>query len=201
MTKPTLIGLAGYARVGKDTVGEILASDHGYQRRAFADKLRELAAEINPVLNPSTGETYVDAIARHGYEGAKRLYPHELRRFLVALGAGARKVLGYDVWLDAALPLKGDLPPRELTWGSALDDRPTVVTDVRYLNEAKRIRQLGGVVWYIQRTDVGPANDEEHRTISEILLADQFDAILYNDSSIDWLEAKTDELLAGKTHA
>ena len=45
-----IIGLTGYARSGKDTVAKILVDNYGYKRIAFADKIRELLVEINPIL-------------------------------------------------------------------------------------------------------------------------------------------------------
>jgi hypothetical protein len=193
MTAPRLIGLAGYARVGKDTVGEILVDRYGYERRAFADKLRELAYRCNPILDTTGG--YLDgagapiprSFVRYaaeldcGYEWAKGEYP-EVRRFLVALGAGARTVLGGDVWLDACLPFIPSPYP------------PTVVTDVRYRNEAQRIVDLGGVVVYIARPDIGPANDEEARSITE-LIGHVSTRVIVNNGSLDALADKVDRLM------
>ena len=41
---PSLVGIAGHARMGKDTFGDSLASALGMQRRAFADAVREVVA-------------------------------------------------------------------------------------------------------------------------------------------------------------
>lgn len=162
---PQLIGLAGYARVGKDTVGQILVDAHGYERRAFADKLRELAWQVDPVWG--------ELVAERGYEDVKSdpLYAHALRTFLVNLGAGARKVLGGGVWLDACLPGgTGNWEQRRWNGRDWIEPcPPTVVTDVRYLNEALRIRDLGGEVWYISRPGVEAANEEEALSISFVV--------------------------------
>jgi hypothetical protein len=203
MTAPRLIGLAGYARVGKDTVGEILVDRYGYERRAFADKLRELAYRCNPILDTTGG--YLDgagapiprSFVRYaaeldcGYEWAKGEYP-EVRRFLVALGAGARTVLGGDVWLDACLPerAEGGYPG----FNAATFMEPTVITDVRYVNEAQRIVDLGGVVIYIARPDIGPANDEEARSITE-LMGRVSTRVIVNNGSLDALADKVQRLM------
>jgi hypothetical protein len=165
--KPHLIGLAGFARSGKSTIGGILA-EHGYEQRAFADKLRELAAEVDP--------EYASAVLRDGYERAKERQPF-IRELLVALGAGCRKVLGPDVWVDALLG----------HWPAGWQEPGVVVTDVRYANEALRIKQLGGEVWYVQRFGVGPANEEEYRSFK---LLPPPDCIIVNDGSLEAL-AKT----------
>lgn len=153
--KPRLIGLCGYARSGKDTAAEYLAAEHGYERRAFADKLRALAEAIDPILGEDgVGYSYTEAMWDYSYEVAKDRFP-ELRRFLVALGKGVREVLGPDVWVDACLP-RTEFYTR------------TVVSDVRYLNEVQRIIDLGGEVWYVNRRLLDPANTEEARSFREI---------------------------------
>lgn len=83
---PPIIGLSGYARSGKDTVGAILVH-HGYQRRAFADALKRVAVDI-------------------GWDGAK---DDAGRRLLQDLGVACRTHLHPDVWVDAAM---ADLPAR-----------------------------------------------------------------------------------------
>jgi len=178
LSKPHLIGLSGYAGVGKTTVGTILALDYGYKIAAFADKLRELAAAVSP--------EYARLVNAMGYERAKAESPF-VREFLVALGAGARKVLGADVWVDALLPRH--LPPCHF-WQEHYPD--TVITDVRYANEALRIKQLGGQVWHIERPHIGPANEEEARSIALLPRADRYIA---NTGSIDFLREEVKRAL------
>lgn len=162
---PRLVGLCGYARSGKDTAAAYLVAEHGFEQRAFADKLRALASIIDPVLHPD-GTTYRTAAALLGYEQAKDTYP-ELRRFLVALGKGVREVLGPDVWVDALLPPTAVSRPARATM-NLLGAERIVVSDVRYLNEVQRIIDLGGEVWYVNRRLLDPANPEEARSFREI---------------------------------
>lgn len=197
---PKLIGLAGYARTGKDTVAAYLADRYGYERRAFADKLRELALELDfpftyvgTDLDPShIRTTWAQAVKEHGYEKAKERGGRDM---LVALGAGCRKVLGPDVWLDALLPY-GDsrvVDPLSTVW---LRSAPTVVSDVRYLNEAERIVDLGGEVWYITRPGVEPANDEEQRSIEQLLVHGPWVRELQNWGTVEELHHEVDLALA-----
>jgi dephospho-CoA kinase len=46
-----IIGLSGYSRSGKDEVAKILVEDYGFTRIAFADKIRELLYEMNPIVD------------------------------------------------------------------------------------------------------------------------------------------------------
>jgi hypothetical protein len=191
---PKLVGICGYARCGKNTIGDILSTHCGFEQRAFADKLRELAAACDPLIeigesfDPGS-ENYGVLLEQFGYEFCKDSYP-EVRRFLVALGKGVREVLGGDVWLDACLPA-----PWTPGWESGWILGPTVVTDVRYPNEARRIRDLGGEVWYIDRPKCGPANDEEDRTISDILDDDLCDQLICNDGTLGDLKRSVSSAL------
>jgi hypothetical protein len=175
-----LVGLSGYARSGKDTVAEILVEQCGYQRVAFADKLRQALYELNPVVGHENemygllGLVYLqDIIDEYGWDGVKSTrYGPEVRRLLQRLGTEAgRNVLGNNIWVDAAL--------------NDLDDQGRYVfTDCRFVNEATAITELGGQVWRVNRPGVGPANDH----ISEIGLDDwNFDFTVSNDGTIQQL--------------
>lgn len=163
--KPHLIGISGYAQTGKSSVGRILSEKHGYTHMAFADKLRDLAAEVHP--------GYQHLVEALGYEEAKRSEPL-VRELLVRLGAGCRKVLGYDVWVDALLPIGQHDDTGMIYGGFPSFEGHTVVTDVRYANEALRIRALGGQLWHVERECVGPANEEEARSIALLPRADRY---------------------------
>jgi hypothetical protein len=176
VTGPRIIGLCGFARTGKDTVGAYLAERHGYERQAFADKLRLLAEDLDPWVSDEdfiTHIRYSEALASHGYEKAKDEFP-EIRRFLVALGKGVRDVLGPNTWVDAVLP---DALPD--------DHAPLVITDVRYPNEAARILRFGGEVWYVTRRGFGPANDEEAESINGILQRHLFTVGFNNSGTVE----------------
>lgn len=77
---PQLVGLAGWARSGKDTAAGALVA-LGYQRRGFADALKDLALRI-------------------GWDGRK---DDTGRQLLQELGVGCRDVLGADVWVNALM--------------------------------------------------------------------------------------------------
>lgn len=194
--KPSLVGVAGFARSGKDTIGAYLAEHHGYQRRAFADKLRELALVCDPILGEDRygrERRYADALTESGYEGAKTEWS-EVRNFLVRLGAGARQVLGQDVWLDATLPPDGD--PFFPTWES-YGLKPAVITDVRYPNEAKRIQALGGTLVYVSRAAASAANGEEAQSISRVLAECAPITHLYNNGTLEDLYRQVEVRLCG----
>lgn len=171
----TLIGLSGYAQTGKDTVAAILVDRHRYTRVAFADKLKAIAEDIDPIVG-RTGHRLGDdlgwlddCIETNGedrWSWAKR--NPETRRFLQKLGEACRTHIDPNVWIDAAL---NNAPAGDI-----------VISDVRYSNEAQAIVDMGGEIWRISRPGVGPANGH----ISETALDDwPFGRLITNDGTVE----------------
>ncbi|MGZ4518813.1 MAG: deoxynucleotide monophosphate kinase family protein [Mycobacteriaceae bacterium] len=181
----TIIGLSGWAQSGKDSTGNVLAEKYGYEKLAFAEKLRSVARASNPLvevtytaLSPCPGLYGGDAVtAEYVYELAATYstspeYAFDAyewlkanttyREFLQNLGTAVRDHLGELTWVNAALD-------------QAEDGGKYVVTDVRYQNEARAIQARGGQVWRVRRADHHAANDH----ISEHDLDDfTFDRVL-----------------------
>jgi hypothetical protein len=176
------VGLSGYARSGKDAAAEVLVCG-GWRRDAFADRLKTFLLAVNPLI-PAHYDTppyrLSNLVHAHGWDRAKELFP-EVRVLLQRTGTEAgRKVLGEDIWVDA---LFKDFRPKE---------EALVITDVRFPNEAQRIKDAGGVMIRIRRPGVGPAKAPSglvHR--SETALDDwPFDATIHNDGNLTDLHAR-----------
>ena len=164
-----IIGLSGYARSGKDTVAGMLMGIHGYERVAFADKIREFLLEIDPlVMHNGIDFRLQDIVESKGWETAKTEFP-EVRRLLQDLGLGARKLFGDDFWIAQALMHRHHT-------------EKIVITDVRFKNEAEAIKKHDGAqIWRINRINVGPANDH----LSEIDMDTwEYDGIITNNSDM-----------------
>lgn len=157
-----IIGLSGYARVGKDEAAKVLVEEFGFTRVAFADKLRDVLYALNPLVHPTkenyftnhkTPTTLQEVIADWGWDGYKEsIYSDEIRRLLQRLGTEAgRETLWDSIWVDAALT-------------GHPEDAKLVVTDCRFPNEAQAIKERGGQVVRISRDGVGPANAHASET-------------------------------------
>jgi hypothetical protein len=161
---PTLLGLSGFAGAGKDRLAaELAAADPRWRRVAFADPLREMVAAIDPTVRGAPLSTWLKV---YDWDAAKRhpLIGREIRRILQDTGLAVRDIVGSTTWVDIAL-------------GRALT-APTVITDVRFRNEAQAIRDRGGMVVRVDRPGVGPANSH----VSEHDLAGfDFDLVIVND--------------------
>lgn len=184
-----IVGLAGYARAGKDEAAKVLVSQ-GWERRFFAAKMREFLYRLNPICFVDGASTiYVqDVIDAHGWDGYKdTVYGGMIRLYMQRLGTECgRELISDSIWIDATI---GDY--------GAMDyhTKKIVVSDVRFPNEFNAIQSAGGMLIRIERPGVVAANDHA----SEHALADYwpyFDAILVNDGSINQLHDKVRSAVA-----
>jgi hypothetical protein len=172
-----IIGLSGYAQSGKDTVAKYLVENHGFERVAFADPIRDLLYEMNPTVGfevDGGGWDLQYVVDRDGWDEAKK--DPEIRRLLQTLGVGARNIIDTDLWIIKALRTMSG-------------DGNYVVTDVRFQNEATALRsplRTGTAqIWRVERNGVGAVNSH----ISEHDLDNwEFDAYIHNNSTIEDLE-------------
>jgi hypothetical protein len=170
-----VLGIAGYARSGKDSVAQEL-NKQGYVSMSFAGPIKKAISILDPKMED--GKSYKDIVAEHGLESAKDKYP-EVRRLLQIFGTEVgRTMFGEDFWVDHAL-------------NSIPDGLKVVFTDVRYPNEANAIKDFGGEVWWISREGIGPLNDHA----SENSLTDYtFEFYIDNNGTLEELQ---DKVLAG----
>lgn len=137
-----ILGFTGRMGSGKNTAAEKLAEmfpEGKVVEISFARKLKESVCTLfgcsMEELEKWKNDPDVGVLLRRkdGYSYSAQSF----REFLQVYGTEAhRDVFGADFWLDAALPLDGDYA----------DDIIYVVTDVRFPNEAQRVRDLGGKV-------------------------------------------------------
>lgn len=163
-----MIGLSGYGRAGKDTIGDVLVRYCGYERFAFADPLKRLGADLLGVpLN-----WFYDAQLKFApMEGWGTLTPVEVA---LKLGTEVGRHIHPDVWVRKTMSAIGRTPS-------------VVITDLRFPNEAKAIKDAGGICVRVKRDGVGPRIDpktgEPH--LSDIALDGYiFDLYFDNDSDL-----------------
>jgi hypothetical protein len=152
---PTLIGITGGRGSGKDTAYGIIEEWAVKQnltaaRRAFADPLKWSFARIwFPDATLEEAVQWCDKIKLNSVIDAGNGVAVTGRRALQHYGYEAhREIFGEDFWIDQVVPMKN--------WRDKFSENGRltdicVITDVRYDNEAKRIREAGGVVWKIER--------------------------------------------------
>ena len=161
-----IIGLSGYARSGKDSTAELLCLNYGYRRVSFADSIRHALMVLNPKLDSIARlAEYVDD---YGWDMAKQ--NPEVRRLMQVLGTeGGRSMFGEDVWIKLAL--------RDLS-----HEDKVVISDVRYPNEAKAIKNLSGSMWRINRHNHTAVNGHKSENAMDNYM---FNHVIYNDGTLD----------------
>jgi hypothetical protein len=131
-----LIGLTGYAGVGKDAFADVLV-EHGFTKLGFADPMYRMATDLNGYVRRVLADCKGDWT-----EAKKR---PAVRGYLQDLGQAGRDHIGPDVWVNALF--------------AKVEADNVVVTNVRYENEAKGILDRDGVIIRIDRQGVGAVNE------------------------------------------
>jgi hypothetical protein len=181
-----IIGFTGLKGSGKDTAGAYLVKEYDFERRSFADPLkRSIAAlldiplwEIENFKNNETvyvttgyknrptddpevdeyGDTWIAGVDYPESLIPKNLWSpireHTFREILQRYGTEShRDIFGKDFWVNATLPVEGFYSGRKI-----------VVTDVRFMNEYERIKQLKGYVVRIAKTRAIPEIEQDHHS-------------------------------------
>jgi hypothetical protein len=168
-TTPSLIGVSGRRRSGKDTFAGHLIEKFDFQRVAFADLLRNTLLDTDPYVSSPHGDTELLSVLLAecgGWEGLKNNpdWSGDTRRLMQNLGVSVRNNIGSSTWVDAAMAHISKICDA----GGRV-----VVTDMRFPNEVESIRAAGGLIVRINRPslrlDTGSALDLH---VSEALLDD-----------------------------
>ena len=138
-----LLGFAGPAGCGKSSAAALVASRPGWERLSFAQPLRDLLLALHPAwdqwhLGPGKDLTPADG----------GLSPREQMR---AVGDWVK---GYDPGFFTAIG-------RHHLGRLLLRGVHVAIDDVRYEAEARLIRDLGGCVVHVSRTDIQFRRDHE----------------------------------------
>ena len=181
-----IIGICGLIGSGKGTVADILVEEHNYEKLSFADKLKDGVSSVfgwdRQMLEGDT-----DA-SRKWREEEDKFWTQETgetitpRLILQLFGTDCMRNGFYDgIWVS--------LVKQELLKNK---DKNYVIPDVRFENEAKMIRSLGGRIcqvrrgpdplWFRLYKDLGQEPTDVHK--SEWAWANvQMDYILANDGT------------------
>lgn len=150
MLMPEIIGLySPLPRSGKGTAASVLVRDYGYFELRFSDPIRRMWAAFNGVRydNQEFG-----GFLHRTLEGDFKEQPVgpcnvSYRDFAVSVGNSLRSDLGWDIWIKHLADQYERLEVYSQTH--------VVISDVRYPNEYEWIRDQGGQVWRLERSDGG----------------------------------------------
>lgn len=144
-----IIGLSGRAGSGKDTVYSILAGLYGSgcESVSFATPIKEAAKLMFRPLGLTDwhvdGPSEARSASIRGFAQQVGIQM-DARHILQTLGTEwGRYCIHPDIWVALGL-----IKAREL---EAMGRHVVVITDVRFENEMKAIRESGGELWHITR--------------------------------------------------
>lgn len=172
--KLPLVGIAGPAGSGKNTVADIISSQFDVVQYAFAQPLKQM-------LQQGLG------LNRHDTDGYRKekvdaRYGKSPREMLQTLGTEwGRNMVHPDIWVIAT---------NEYCQALHNENRvlSIVLTDVRFENEADWVRQNGGVIIHVQRLDASPV--AAHASENGIKRLDA-DFTIHNDGDLEHLRGVT----------
>lgn len=203
-----LIGINGFKKAGKGATAEAVEKLYAGNVLGvgFADKLKILAAKALGYTTLSDEDCialmnqWKDTGWLEGGEvgGIAPEVAISGRQYLQNLGNEARNVFGDTFWIDMVLPnpgaMEGWIGQPAVT--AAMQLRyPGVdclcITDLRYQNEAERVKALGGVVWEVVR----PGLESDGHDSEQVLPRELIDLVIQNDGTLDDLEAEVEAAL------
>lgn len=177
-----VVGLTGVAQAGKDTAAQVLIEKHGFRRIAFADVLRKMLYQLNPIIDNTEAYRLRTLVDMLGWEKAKT-FSGEVRTLLQRLGTEAgREILGENIWVNTAL--------RDVKRGEKI-----VITDIRFDNEARAIHNMEGLVIKIHRPGFGSVNGHASE---QGVKQTNVDAFLPNDGTLAQLHDSIEKLVGVK---
>lgn len=176
-----IIGISGRKFSGKSTVATLLFNATGYKIVSFADKLKDVTC----LLSGCTREQLEDYDFKENSLVPAHLRPYcgdaeqpTYRAFLQHFGSEFMRSVNDSIWIDCTLANAGAFN--------------LIISDVRFPNEAKAIKDRGGIIIKVVRDGI-ESNDTHcsETSINEIIP----DFIVHNDSSMQDLVFNIDTLV------
>ena len=183
-----LIGIHGRIGHGKDTVADFLMELNPlFEKHKFANFLKEFCAKlIGCDVSDFESQEFKNTSLPSEWDVDGR--PMLVRELLQRAGTeGGRIGIHPDVWVNTTLrDYRSDLH-----W---------VVSDVRFPNEADRIKKLGGYLVKVVRETL-PRPSHEHESETALDSYDKWDYIIYNNYDMEALQDTVDVMYNGVINA
>jgi hypothetical protein len=201
-----IIGICGFIGSGKDTAADYLVGFHGFRRDSFAGTLKDAVSAVfgwdRELIEGRTPEARAWREQVDEWWAERLGMPHLTPRWILQWWGTevCRSHFHDDIWIAA---LQSRLARRS---------DHTVISDVRFPNEIKAIKEQGGRIVWIQRGelpwwyDIAVKANAGNQDAQQVLqshnihasetswVGTDFDAIVDNNGSIEQLYAQIKDL-------
>ena len=186
-----LIGVVGLIGSGKDTVSKRLEQKHGFRRDSFAKSLKDAVSAMfnwDREMLEGNGDD-----SRQWREQPDEFWSKKFgktvtpRWVLQHFGTEVMRQHMHDaIWIDSCL--------------SRYDGQPTVISDTRFQNELKTIKEHGGEIILVKRGELPTREQMQERGAHKSewdWMGWEFDHVIDNDGTKQELFEKVDNLIVG----
>lgn len=175
-----LIGITGHKFSGKSTVAKMLSEILGYETHSFADKLKDITCILSGCTREDLenydfkeNELVPDYLRPYCLNADKPTY----RAFLQHFGSEVMRGINNNIWIDCTLSNCG---------------KDAIISDCRFPNEAKAIKERGGIVIKVVRDGVATGDTHQSETkIDEI----EPDYVFFNNKSLKELRGSVSAIV------
>jgi len=186
-----LIGVVGLIGSGKDTVSKRLEQKHGFRRDSFAKSLKDAVGAMfnwDREMLEGNGDD-----SRQWREQPDEFWSKKFgktvtpRWVLQHFGTEVMRQHMHDaIWIDSCL--------------SRYNGEPTVISDTRFQNELKTIKEHGGEIILVKRGELPTREQMQERGAHKSewdWMGWEFDHVIDNDGTKQELFKKVDDLIVG----
>jgi len=186
-----IIGVCGFIGCGKDTVADYLVNFHEYRRESFADSLKDSVAAVF-----GWDRTMLEGRTKESREWREQVDPWWAERLnmptltprwvLQYWGTEVcRKTFHDDIWIASI----------ENKLRQSKDN--IVISDVRFPNEIKAIKNLGGKIIWVTRGELPEWYDDAVKAVSgSNYHLNEMKRRQIHSSEWAWVDTKFDNVIA-----
>jgi hypothetical protein len=174
-----VIGVAGVAGAGKDTVAMHLSQNHSFSRLAFADPLKEVCSALYGIPLAK----FHDRSEKEVVDPYWNKSPREIAQWVGT--ELIRQNLSQDHWIKRMEYELQQKPKNRIC-----------VSDVRFQNEIEYLTQKpNGFIIHLIRPGIGPINSHVSDQIDKLVYDPQWTYQVINDGSISDLLSRINEVM------
>ncbi|MCS7316714.1 MAG: hypothetical protein NZZ41_00120 [Candidatus Dojkabacteria bacterium] len=175
-----LLGLVGKKNSGKDTLGNYLEKKYNFTKLSFAEPLKKITSilfewEMN-LLEGNTPKSRIWREQKDEYWSSKLKQDFTPRKALQTIGTDIfRKNFDENIWIY--------IIEKKILKNINDKNQHIVITDCRFENECKFIKEYGGILFFISRKESFLNDEHDSENIEK--LKSLCDEKINNDSTLE----------------